>query len=146
MTRVSLLLAVLLLGSGASSLQAGDSDALSAREIVARAQAAAGGETWIHPRTLLMRGHAVFYTPQGPEHHERYDMWRVYPKQKGMAHAADGKVRIESRLNGKCVRLVTFRARRTEATWSLTVSTDRFNSRAMSLLGSPLSKPESTSC
>jgi len=112
MTRVSLLLAVLLLGSGASSLQAGDSDALSAREIVARAQAAAGGETWIHPRTLLMRGHAVFYTPQGPEHHERYDMWRVYPKQKGMAHAADGKVRIESRLNGKCVRLVTFDGQR----------------------------------
>ena len=68
---------------------------LSAREIVARAQAAAGGETWIHPQTLLMRGHAVFYTPKGVERHERYDMWRVYPKQKGMAHAADGKVLVQ---------------------------------------------------
>ena len=83
-------------------------DALSAREIIARAQAAAGGETWIHPRTLLMRGHAVFYTPQGPERHERYEMWRVYPAAKGAAHAADGKVRIESWHQGRRVRLVTF--------------------------------------
>ncbi|MFM7797364.1 MAG: hypothetical protein ACKPBA_00080, partial [Planctomycetota bacterium] len=81
---------------------------LPAREIIARAQAAAGGDTWIHPRTLLMRGHAVFYTPQGPEQHERYEMWRVYPVQKGSAHAADGKVRIESWHDGKRVRLVTF--------------------------------------
>jgi hypothetical protein len=80
----------------------------TAREIVARAQAAAGGEAWIHPRTLLMRGHAVFYTPQGPEKHERYEMWRVYPASKGAAHAADGKVRIESWHEGKRVRLVTF--------------------------------------
>ena len=83
-------------------------DAPTARDIIARAQAAAGGETWIHPRTLLMRGHAVFYTPQGPEKHERYEMWRVYPAQKGSAHAADGKVRIESWHDGKRVRLVTF--------------------------------------
>lgn len=112
MTRVGMPLAALLIWSGFSVVQAREGEVLSAREIVARAQAAAGGETWIHPRTLLMRGHAVFYTPQGPEHHERYDMWRVYPRQKGMAHAADGKVRIESRFNGKCVRLVSFDGQR----------------------------------
>lgn len=112
MTRVGMPLAALLIWSVFSVVQAREGEVLSAREIVARAQAAAGGETWIHPRTLLMRGHAVFYTPQGPEHHERYDMWRVYPRQKGMAHAADGKVRIESRFKGKCVRLVSFDGQR----------------------------------
>lgn len=106
---------VLLWGSvavGSGALRAADAPEPTAREIVARAQAAAGGETWIHPRTLLMRGHAVFYTPQGPERHERYDMWRVYPQQKGAAHAADGKVRIESWSNGRRVRLVTFDGQR----------------------------------
>lgn len=93
-------------------LQAADEPTPTAREIVARAQAAAGGDTWIHPRTLLMRGHAVFYTPQGPERHERYDMWRVYPAEKGSAHAADGKVRIESWFKGQRVRLVTFDGQR----------------------------------
>jgi hypothetical protein len=87
-------------------------DDMTAREIVARAQAAAGGETWVHPRTLLMRGHAVFYTPQGPQRHERYEMWRVYPARKGAAHAADGKVRIESWHGGERVRLVTFDGQR----------------------------------
>ncbi|MGA1384448.1 MAG: hypothetical protein ACO32S_06030 [Steroidobacteraceae bacterium] len=85
-----------------------ESDPLSAREIVARAQQAAGGETWIRPRSALMKGHAVFYTPGGVERHERYDMWRVYPSQKGVAHAADGKVRIESWYKGQRVRLLTF--------------------------------------
>ncbi len=97
--------AAIMLCGGA--LLAADVSTSSARDIVARAQAAAGGATWIHPRTLLMRGHAVFYTSQGVERHERYDMWRVYPVQKGSAHAADGKVRIESWLNGERVRLVT---------------------------------------
>ncbi len=94
--------------SWAGSPQQASAETLGARDIIARAQAAAGGETWIHPRTLLMRGHAVFYTPQGAERHERYEMWRVYPAQKGAAHAADGKVRIESWRQGKRVRLITF--------------------------------------
>jgi hypothetical protein len=87
-------------------------EAPSARDIIARAQAAAGGETWVRPRAVLMRGFAVFYTPQGTETHERYDMWRVYPAQKGSAHAADGKVRIESWHEGKRVRLLTFDGQR----------------------------------
>jgi hypothetical protein len=84
----------------------------TAREIVARAHAAAGGETWVRPRAVLMRGYAVFYTTQGQETHERYDMWRVYPARKGAAHAADGKVRIESWYEGKRVRLLTFDGQR----------------------------------
>ena len=99
-------------GSVAVAPTAREVDPPTARDIVSRAQQAAGGETWIHPRTLLMRGHAVFFTPQGAERHERYEMWRVYPAQKGAAHAADGKVRIESWHQGKRVRLVTFDGQR----------------------------------
>jgi hypothetical protein len=82
--------------------------ALSARTIVERAQAAAGGESWVHPRSLLMRGEAVFYTPEGPVRHERYEMWRVYPERKDAAHAADGKVRIQSWRGGQQAMLMTF--------------------------------------
>lgn len=114
--RVTTLLRALLFAIVATSysgaLLAEQGETLTAREIVARAQVAAGGDTWIHPSSLLMRGHAVFYTPQGAERHERYDMWRVYPKQKGSAHAADGKVRIESWHQGRCVRLITFDGKR----------------------------------
>ena len=112
MTRVFAIVVSVMLGSNAPAANAEEGVPISARGIVARAQTAAGGETWIHPQTLLMRGHAVFYTPRGVERHERYDMWRVYPKQKGMAHAADGKVRIESRHQGRCARLITFDGQR----------------------------------
>jgi len=112
MSRVCAIWMTVMLWWSAHAVAEAASEPLSAREIVARAQTAAGGETWIHPQTLLMRGHAVFYTPNGVERHERYDMWRVYPNQKGMAHAADGKVRIESWHRGRCVRLITFDGQR----------------------------------
>ncbi|MBM4192628.1 MAG: hypothetical protein FJ196_06190 [Gammaproteobacteria bacterium] len=114
--QIATMLRALLLAAVATSysraLPAEQGETLTAREIVARAQIAAGGDTWVHPSSLLMRGHAVFYTPQGAERHERYDMWRVYPEQKGSAHAADGKVRIESWYQGRCVRLITFDGKR----------------------------------
>src|SRR5262245_26352111 len=44
-----------------------------------------------------------------------------------------------------CVRELTPSARSTAATWSLTVSTDNDSSRAISLLGMPLSSSASTS-
>lgn len=108
----SMIVLALWVSSGSAAADGSDAGTLTPREIIAQAQAAAGGETWVHPRTLLMRGHAVFYTPQGPERHERYEMWRVYPAQKGAAHAADGKVRIESWHEGKRVRLITFDGQR----------------------------------
>ncbi|MDX2236848.1 MAG: hypothetical protein NW203_04710 [Hyphomonadaceae bacterium] len=83
--------------------------ALDARSIVTRAHAAAGGAVWVRPETLYMRGEAVFYRADGAvERHERYEMWRVYPREKDAAHAADGKVRIESRRDGRQALLLAF--------------------------------------
>jgi hypothetical protein len=83
--------------------------ALDARSIVMRAHAAAGGDAWVRPDTLYMRGEAVFYRTDGAvERHERYEMWRVYPCNKDAAHAADGKVRIESFRDGRQAMLLAF--------------------------------------
>jgi hypothetical protein len=81
---------------------------LDARTIVERAHAAAGGIVWARPVTLHLVGEAVFFTSQGPVRHERYEMWRVYPDAKTNAHAADGKVRIQSWLNGETGILLAF--------------------------------------
>jgi hypothetical protein len=81
---------------------------LDARDIIARAYAAAGGDTWVHPRTLHMIGEGVFYSVNGVERHERYEMWRVYPEDKSAAHAADGRVRIQSWRGGEPGILLAF--------------------------------------
>lgn len=82
--------------------------ALDGREIVARAHAAAGGETWVRPRTLHLIGEGVFYSTNGMERHERYEMWRVYPPDPGAAHAANGRVRIQSWRGGETAILLAF--------------------------------------
>jgi hypothetical protein len=74
---------------------------LSARTIVERATAAAGGEIWRRPRTLKLTGYAVFYRDGKPTLHEGYEFHRVYPEFKPDAHRADGKVRIRSTSGGK---------------------------------------------
>lgn len=81
---------------------------LTAREIVQRAHAAAGGESWVRPRTLHMRGEAVYYRDGAVVRDDRYEMWRVYPEKKDAAHAADGKVRIESWRDGRRTLLLAF--------------------------------------
>ncbi|MFY7926511.1 MAG: hypothetical protein ACOVN5_11935, partial [Aquidulcibacter sp.] len=81
-----------------------ENPALSARTIVERATAQAGGESWRRPATLYLEGYATFYAPDGtPLINESHRMWRVYPEFKPQAHNADGKVRIESRRDGKVV-------------------------------------------
>jgi hypothetical protein len=81
---------------------------LDGREIVARAHAAAGGASWVRPRTLHLIGEGVFYSINGTERHERYEMWRVYPAQLGAAHAANGRVRIQSWRDGETALLLAF--------------------------------------
>ena len=82
---------------------------LTAAAIIARAHEAAGGEAWVHPRTLHLAGEAVFYREGGVvDRHERYEMWRVYPETKDDAHAADGMVRIQSWRNGETAILLAF--------------------------------------
>jgi len=72
----------------------------TAKEIIASAYEAAGGDTWVRPQTLTMTGHAIFYDGATPISHEAHSMWRVYDSAKRDAHSADGKVRIESIRDG----------------------------------------------
>lgn len=74
--------------------------ALTAQAIVAKAYAAAGGETWRRPKTLYMTGYGVFYENGAAHVNERHEMWRVYPEFKPEAHNVDGKVRVDSYRNG----------------------------------------------
>lgn len=82
--------------------------ALSGADIVARAHAAAGGPEWVRPKSLYMKGEAVFHTAQGVKRCEQYEMWRVYPAKTGAAHAANGRVRIQYSCAGKLAMLLTF--------------------------------------
>lgn len=81
---------------------------LDGRAIVERATEAAGGETWRRPKTLHLIGYGVFYRDGGTSVNERHEMWRVYPEFKPDAHAADGKVRIQSWRDGKTVLVTAF--------------------------------------
>lgn len=86
-----------------------ENPSLSARTIVERATAAAGGETWRRPQTLYLEGYGTFYAPDGtPLINESHRMWRVYPDFKPDAHNADGKVRIESIRGGQVVNYSAF--------------------------------------
>lgn len=82
--------------------------ALSGADIVARAHKAAGGPGWVRPKSLYLKGEAVFHTAQGVKRCETYEMWRVYPDQTGAAHAANGRVRIQYSCGGKLAMLLTF--------------------------------------
>lgn len=74
-----------------------------AHEILERAVAAAGGEVWLNPRTLVMRGRATFYR-DGPEPRsiaDDYRMWRVFDPDRQAAHVAEGMVRIRALGGGR---------------------------------------------
>lgn len=86
---------------------------LSADEIVKRAFAASGGETWRRPRSIVLKGYMVQHKGAGVTVFDDYRMWRVYDWEKKNAHAADGKVRIEGRKDGKAGFLLGFDGLRT---------------------------------
>lgn len=101
--------ALALLGLGALSAvtapraTAAEAAELTGRDIVARAHAAAGGQAWIRPRSLVMTGRATFW-PKGEEAGRvevaDYRMWRLYPTASADAHAASGMVRIDAKRAG----------------------------------------------
>ena len=62
----------------------------------------------MRPRTLHMQGYGIFYRDGRARIHDRHEMWRVYPAEKGDAHRADGKVRIDSFKDGEPVFQVSF--------------------------------------
>ncbi len=72
---------------------------LAARGIVERVIEAAGGEAWRRPDTLRLSGSAKLYD-QGQADRvtvaDRYEMYRVFPRQSEDAHRANGKVRFDA--------------------------------------------------
>ena len=85
-----------------ASTAADTSTALSASEILQQAIKAAGGATWQQPKTLQLKGDAV-WTPYGKTDtaskltFDDYTLLRVFPSESQAAHQANGKVRIEAK-------------------------------------------------
>lgn len=76
-----------------------DPAGIAARDIVARAHAAAGGEAWLHAGSNVMRGHATLCRDGRPAAcvtADRYEMYRVYPTELAKAHAGSGKFRLDA--------------------------------------------------
>ena len=91
-------------------------DAFSGREIVLRAYAANGGETWRRPQTLRLSGWSVVYPEgrlAGATVIDDYRMFRVFPTEGGAAHEANGQVRFEGYTRGERVFLISYDGERT---------------------------------
>lgn len=81
------------------------------RAIIEQAVAVAGGALWLNPQTLILEGSADFFSPAaaGPVRHvDDYRMWRAMDPNRSAAHAADGKVRITAKMQGKLLFDVGF--------------------------------------
>jgi hypothetical protein len=94
-----------------SALATGREQPLSAREIVARAHAAAGGETWLKAGTNVMRGYADLCRDGRPDacvRADRYEMYRVYPTELRQAHAGSGKFRLDARTGERVLFQMAF--------------------------------------
>jgi hypothetical protein len=104
--RATMLAGVLLF---AGPVHAGE---LTARQIVERVHAAAGGKAWLEAGTNVMRGEATLCRDGDPErcvHADRYEMYRVYPTElKQGAHAGSGKFRLDAHAGERLIFQVAF--------------------------------------
>ncbi len=89
---------------------------LTARQIVERVHAAAGGEAWLAAGTNVMRGHATLCRDGDPSRcvvADRYEMYRVYPTELAHgAHSGSGKFRLDAAADGKVLFQVAFDGQR----------------------------------
>jgi hypothetical protein len=85
---------------------------LTARQIVERVHAAAGGQAWLEAGTNLMRGEATLCRDGDPQrcvHADRYVMYRVYPTELAHgAHAGSGKFRLDAHAGERLLFQVAF--------------------------------------
>jgi len=85
---------------------------LTARQIIERVHAAAGGQAWLAAGTNVMRGHATLCRDGDPARcleSDRYEMYRVYPtKLEHGAHAGSGKFRLDAYAGDKVLFKVSF--------------------------------------
>jgi len=106
---VKVLMAVLLAMAAISSAIAGEE--LSPQEIVARAHERAGGASWLNAVSVHLKGSARFYRDGLADQAttaDSYEMWRVYPRQTGPAHVANGKFRLDSRIGDRIMFQTSF--------------------------------------
>lgn len=83
--------------------------ALAGHDIIAMAHDAAGGETFVAPKSLFLSGQNFIYGRDGGQTvWDRYAMWRVFADEKNDVHAATGKVRIEAWSGTKLALLLSF--------------------------------------
>ncbi len=81
----------------------------SARDILAAAHEAAGGEDWRDVKSLYLEGYNIIRRADGSEVlWDRYAMWREFSDSKANAHAAEGKVRIEAWSGNALAMLIAF--------------------------------------
>ena len=107
---------VLFLGACASSAAKtdaldADSHALTADEVIAHAVDAAGGEGWKRPQTLMFEGTMIAYTDGYKDKAvvvDDYRMWRKFPAVSENAHAANGKVRFDAKVDGEILFQIAF--------------------------------------
>jgi hypothetical protein len=96
----------------AGTALASDANAqLTARDIVARAHAAAGGDAWLSAGTNVMRGHAELCRDGRPDacvRADEYMMYRVYPTELRKAHAGSGKFRLDARAGDRLLFQIAF--------------------------------------
>ncbi|TMM58635.1 hypothetical protein FEE95_04170 [Maribacter algarum] len=97
-----------LFGCKDKSTQKEIQKALTATQIMKKAHEKAGGAFWQKPKSLAMKGHAIFYRDGKVSKHETHNMWRVFESTKEDAHVANGKVRIESFKDSTPVFIVSF--------------------------------------
>ncbi|MCU0806337.1 MAG: hypothetical protein MUF79_14810 [Burkholderiales bacterium] len=104
-------LAACLLALAALVSTAGAAE-LTAREIVERVHAAAGGKAWLEAGTNVMRGDATLCRDGDPAkcvYADRYVMYRVYPTELAHgAHAGSGKFRLDAYSGDKRIFEVAF--------------------------------------
>lgn len=92
-------------------LSASEPSSLEGQAILLKAKAAAGGDEWANARTLVLKGHAVFWGKNGPEPTsapDSYVMYREFDPNRTSAHGAEGKLRIIVSNNGKPLWTVGF--------------------------------------
>lgn len=105
--KILILLSLALLPHGA---RAADPAPLTARVIVERAFAAAGGDSWRYPGTIWLKGKYLDFKPGGtaPVIYEPYELYRVQPRDHPNGHQADGKIRVSAYKDGKPTMQVAF--------------------------------------
>ena len=112
--RPTLFLAACLSGAGLLAPAAAETP----RETVEAAVAAHGGELWLEPGTLVLAGHAEFFSPDSAGPHmtvDDYRMWREFDPGRTIAHGAEGKVRIRAQAGDKVIFEVGYDG---ETTWN----------------------------